>query len=93
VMRPACILICGHRVRILPMADQADDNVFGYCNTKNEVIYLDANLPDRVWLETLYHEIAHYISDTHNLGLTEGQVATIGNEFRAAGLRLPGRGT
>ena len=89
--RPTHLAICGHKVSILPMGDQADDSVFGYCNTRDEVIYLASDMPDNVWFEILYHEIAHYISDTHHLDLTESQVSTIGNELRAAGLRLPGR--
>jgi hypothetical protein len=92
VKRPDHIFICGHRVRILPMAEQADDTV-GYCKSRLGEIYLCAELQDDQWTEILFHEATHFISDTHGLGLTEEQVYSLSNGFYSMGLRLPeGRG-
>jgi len=92
VKRLDSIPICGHLVKILPMAEQADDTV-GYCKSRLEEIYICPELPDDQWVEILFHEATHFISDTHGLGLTEEQVYSLSNGFYSMGLRLPeGRG-
>lgn len=87
VRRPRFVNICGHRVNILAMADQGDNDTVGYCKSRDNKIYIDAGLPDDQWMEILLHESLHYISDTHGLELTEKQVYSISNGVFSMGLR------
>jgi hypothetical protein len=72
------------------MGNQQDENVQAYCDFQNDKIYIDARLPDAAWADTIFHEVAHFISFIHDLGLTESQASTIGNGYFSSGFRLPG---
>jgi len=89
VKRPTSLNICGHPVKILPMSDQADDTV-GYCKSRLGEIYVCEELSDDQWIEILFHEATHFISDTHGLELTEKQVYSISNGFYSMGIMPKG---
>lgn len=88
--RPTYIYILGHKVDILPMGDQADENINGYCDWEHNKIYLRSTLADSVWDGVLLHEATHYIDESSDLGLDERDISAISNGFFTAGVRLGG---
>ena len=86
--RPKEVTIIGHRVRILPLADQGDEKIVGFSSTTQETILISPTLPDGVWDEILIHEVLHYISDTLGKELTEDQIKGMSSELFAMGVRI-----
>jgi hypothetical protein len=82
------ISILGHRVRILPLAEQGEDRITGFCDTAQETIYISRTLSAGAREEVLLHEVVHYISDTLGKELTEDQVKGISAGLYSAGVRI-----
>ena len=87
-MRPASVTVLGHKVRIVAMTEQFDDNVLGYCDVRKESIYINPKLAEGAWQSTLCHEYVHYISDSLGLDMTEVQVSGVGTALYCAGVRF-----
>lgn len=86
--RPSVVNIMGHVVRILPMPDQQDDNLHGYCDCQKDIVYLRVDLGEAVWEHDLIHEVIHWIDRSSDLELDEGQISGIAAGLFSMGVRI-----
>lgn len=70
--------ICGEAVDLQWLPSRLLDDCYGKCHTEAREIQLRDNLNGLQCLDTVLHEMFHYISDRANLELSEHQVHVLG---------------
>jgi hypothetical protein len=92
VRRPKALNICGHKVRIGALNEQAESDVCGLCFARDNAILIREDMADDNWYEILLHEILHYIETCQGVKVSHQAIYAISNALAAMGWR-PGRGT
>jgi len=85
---PREVTVLGHRLRVLPMGDQVDGNISGYCAEREECIYIAPGMADGQTDVVLLHEVLHFISDSLGKELTEEQIKGLAEGLYSAGVRI-----
>lgn len=85
---PKEVTVLGHRLRILPMGEQVDGAVSGYCAPRDEAIYIAEGMVDGQTEVVLIHEVLHFISDSLGKEMTEDQIKGMAEGLYSAGIRI-----
>jgi len=70
------ILGCNVKVKYFDNLHRSDCDM-GRCDSKMNIILVNAEMPEDVQRQTLLHEIMHKLSDDLSLNLTEDQVSAL----------------
>lgn len=68
--------------RVKGLRDEADNELYGSCDSRNRVIELCKGMdPNREW-ETVLHEMVHAVEKEYGLKLSEQKVEILGKGLR-----------
>lgn len=70
--RPTYLKICGQRV-LLEFVNLEDQGLCGKSNQARRLIQVDQSLAPEVMLETIFHEVVHFILQSNGLNQVLGE--------------------
>jgi hypothetical protein len=87
VRRPKSLVICGHRVKIDALNEQAEADVCGLCFARDNLILIRSDMPDDNWYEILLHEVLHFVETCQGVKITHQAIYAVSNALVAMGWR------